>query len=125
MAFDSIASVAFARNVTQAPMRAVETPDRQARSTMDLLSSRLERQNMLIQTLLILLMEKNIITESEVQEWIHYVDGLDGKVDGRLAEDKRPLKCPACGRTSPPTAVQCMYCNAAFERSVVDARSRQ
>ena len=74
------------------------------------LQQKIERQNLIIQTLLMILLEKKVIYEEEFKEWMDYVDGLDGKVDGRLEENKGPVSCPECGRKNPPSAAKCQYC---------------
>lgn len=82
----------------------------QTQSSVDELTHRLEKQSLLIQTLLMILLEKKVIHESEFKEWMTYVDELDGKRDGRLKEDRSPVKCPSCGRNSPRTKGNCQYC---------------
>jgi hypothetical protein len=89
------------------------------------LESRLERQEMLIQTLLILLLEKGVIGQDELREWMAYVDGLDGRMDGRLREAAEPKSCSKCGRMSPATAIRCQYCDTPFSATGVDPRHRR
>ncbi len=83
-------------------------------SGIDDLTHRLEKQSLMIQTLLMILLEKNVIQESEFKEWMVYVDELDGKRDGRLREDRSPVKCPSCGRNSPRAKSNCQYCGQEF-----------
>jgi len=71
---------------------------------------RLERQSLLIQTLLMILLEKKVVDEAEFREWLDYVDELDGAKDGRLKEDRSPVACPACKRNNPRQASRCQYC---------------
>ncbi len=78
------------------------------------LQNRLERQNLLLQTLLRLLLKKGIIQEDEFKQWLAYVDQLDGKADGKLQEEKGTKACPACGRNSTLHAAKCQYCDAVF-----------
>lgn len=75
---------------------------------------RLDRQYLLIQTLLMILIEKKVIHEDEFVEWMDYVDELDGSKDGRLKETKTPQQCPKCKRRSPATATKCIYCAEDF-----------
>ncbi|MEQ8821669.1 MAG: hypothetical protein RLY93_15645 [Sumerlaeia bacterium] len=90
------------------------TVDTQARSSAQEMELKLERQNLVIQTLLMLLLEKGVIHDQEFREWLAYVDGLDGKVDGRVREDKSPVACPKCGRNSPRQSPSCQYCGEAL-----------
>ena len=85
---------------------------------------RLDRMHLVVQTLLTILAEKKIITEDEFRQWLHYVDELDGRRDGRLAEDKEPLVCGSCRRKSAHGSVKCQYCGAEYEARVF-ARSEQ
>jgi hypothetical protein len=78
------------------------------------LEVRLEQQNLLIQTLLMLLLEKKVIHEDEFKEWMIYVDELDGVRDGRVKAQQGPITCPSCKRNNPRTAVRCQYCGNEF-----------
>ena len=89
------------------------------------LQMRLERQNMVIQALLMLLVEKKVIGADEFEQWIEYVDGLDGRVDGRLAPDRSPQRCPRCQRNNSSTAVQCQYCGSEFQTRAMDRRHQR
>lgn len=81
---------------------------------LEQLEARVERQNLLIQTLLMLLLEKKVIGEEEFRKWLIYVDELDGKRDGRLKADNTPQECPKCHRKNQHKASQCMYCGEEF-----------
>lgn len=82
-------------------------------STIEL-EERLARQELLIQTLLRLLLEKKVIHQDEFKEWMDYVDSLDGARDGKLRAPKIALDCPSCGRMNKPNATRCMYCDHEF-----------
>ena len=86
----------------------------EARQAVDELSARLDRQNLLLQTLLRLLLEKGVIQEEEFKQWIAYVDALDGKADGKLQKEKGIKNCPVCGRVSQMDATKCQYCGAEY-----------
>jgi hypothetical protein len=97
---------------------------RAARGSIDQIEDRLERQNMVIQTLLMLLLEKKVIEEKEFREWMNYVDRLDGRADGKLRENIAPRSCPGCGRMNPAKAPQCQYCGHDLPRDVIDPRHK-
>ena len=104
--------VDFLLNARQAVSMTRSNPvDTQVRSTTQDLQIKIERQNLIIQTLLTVLMEKKIFDEDEFREWMNYVDGLDGRVDGKLAESQAPKACPKCKRINKPTAPRCQYCD--------------
>jgi hypothetical protein len=90
-------------------------PQRVPGSQIDALEARLERANLIIQTLLLLLLEKKVIHEDEFKEWMVYVDELDGQRDGKVKEEVAPFDCPECGRKNPHQAAKCIYCGHAFE----------
>lgn len=85
----------------------------------------IERQNLMIQTLLMILLEKQVIQEEEFREWLIYVDELDGVRDGRVREDKTPVACPKCHRNSPRTATKCIFCGHEFEVEFLARRPDQ
>ncbi len=87
------------------------------------LKSQVERQHLVIQTLLMLLLEKKVIDETELRQWMHYVDMLDGRHDGRLSEDRSPVACSACGRVSSATQLRCAYCGTELPTNMVDRRA--
>ena len=75
-------------------------------------NARLEKQDLLLQTLVRLLLEKGVIQRDELSRWVDYVDSLDGSVDGKLKSDRRPRECPKCRRKNSPQARHCQYCGA-------------
>lgn len=76
---------------------------------------RLERTTLVLQTLMMILLEKNLVQENELREWLVYVDQLDGTQDGRLREDKTPTECPNCKRKTPRLISRCIYCGQQME----------
>ena len=60
------------------------------RNSIDALEMRIDRQNLVIQTLLILLLEKKVFDEAECRKWRDYADNLDVRADGRLKESSLP-----------------------------------
>jgi hypothetical protein len=76
---------------------------------------RLERTTLVLQTLMMILLEKNLVQENELREWLVYVDQLDGTQDGRLREDKTPVECPKCKRKTPRLISRCIYCGQSIE----------
>lgn len=98
-------------------MRSSQTVDTTSRSNLEALNQKVDRQNLIIQTLLMILVEKKVIHEDEFKEWMDYVDEMDGVRDGKLREDKSPTQCAQCGRKSPAGATKCIYCGADFEQN--------
>lgn len=86
-------------------------------SGVDLLTLQktVEQQQLVLQTLLMLLLEKKVIEDQEFKQWLQYVDGLDGKVDGKIEAERKPQACPACNRINARNAPRCQYCGQAFE----------
>jgi hypothetical protein len=115
MAFVTAAAASHAYHAANNALAKTTRVDPQARGSIDTLQLRVERQDMIIQTLLMILLEKKVIHEDEFKEWMVYVDELDGARDGRLKEDKSPVVCPGCGRNSPRMAPKCVYCGHLFE----------
>lgn len=76
------------------------------------LQSQVARLHMQVQTLARLLIAKGVMEEAELDEWMTYVDSLDGVADGRLKMTKAPRICESCKRTNSPNAVSCQWCGA-------------
>jgi len=100
-----------------------ERPSNPQRTTVNQSSERaalmeleriIQRQGLMIETLSRLLLAKGVVQEAELDQWMDYVDGLDGATDGRLRARKVPLTCPSCNRNNPPTLTKCMYCGKEF-----------
>lgn len=78
------------------------------------LKTRVEQQNLLLQTLLRVLLAKGTIEKQEFARWMEQVDELDGVRDGRLGKERGTKQCPACNRTNTLKAMRCQYCGADF-----------
>lgn len=100
-------------------------PGASGSATVAELQNMIGRQQLIIQSLLMLLLEKQVIDKDELAKWVEYVDQLDGKADGKLNADKSPVQCPKCGRTSPATVQRCLYCNAVLGDGILDRRAGQ
>lgn len=83
------------------------------------LDQRVARQDLMLQTLVRLLLEKNVIARDEFAQWLRYVDALDGREDGKLGADAAFKTCPKCKRTSPAKVFKCQYCGAGFPDSIM------
>jgi len=97
----------------------VSTQDGKARSKIDALTRRVDRQDLIIHTLIGILLEKHNFTEDEFKEFIIKVDELDGVRDGKRAKPKRgPVECPSCHTKNSPDAAKCVMCGHAIEVDV-------
>ena len=65
--------------------------DRECQDVTDLLAI-VEEQNLVLQTLLAILLDKGILTEEEFRTWAGRCDELDGEKDGRLKHGSSPIK---------------------------------
>jgi len=83
------------------------------------LKERIERQNLIIQTLIVMLLDKGVITEDDFRETARRVDMCDGERDGRLSEDKSLAPCPDCRGLNPNTATKCAHCGAALDPELI------
>lgn len=91
---------------------AAESAARRAESATERLEDQLERQALLIQSLLELCARKNLISEQELREVVNEIDLSDGRLDGKLRPRPGPRSCPDCGKVNGRHAVTCMYCSA-------------
>jgi len=79
-------------------------------SDVEHLRTLIGQQNLIIQTLLALLLEKGVIREDEFNDWAQKMDQLDGTRDGKLAEDPSTVVCTTCGCVNPHDATECADC---------------
>ena len=79
-------------------------------SDIESLQEMVEQQNLVIQTLLVLLLDKGVIMEEEFNDWAKKMDELDGVRDGRLSEDRSQIKCPDCAHKNPHGSTKCEEC---------------
>ena len=82
----------------------------------------IDHQHLLLQTLLMLLLEKKVIEDQEFKQWMSYVDGLDGRTDGKIEAEKGPVTCPGCRRVNPRNVPKCQYCGQIFEMDFLARR---
>jgi len=104
-------------------MRSFSQPyDDVVETDVEVLQRRLDQQNLVIQTLLALLLEKGVVKEDEFREWVKRMDQLDGARDGKLAEDRSEAPCPSCGKPNVRTASKCRHCGEELEPDLVPPR---
>jgi len=106
--------------VTSQPSSAKE-PD----SNVVELRSQIARLHMQVQTLARLLIAKGVMDEKELDEWMNYVDSLDGVADGRLRIARKPQTCPSCNRANPPQAAKCQWCGEGLTSGFLDSADGQ
>ncbi len=81
------------------------------------LEHRIAQLHLQVQTLARLLVAKGAVSERELDEWMEFVDEMDGRRDGKLAQARSPKNCPGCGRMNPVKAVRCLYCDIDLPRT--------
>jgi hypothetical protein len=81
-------------NAARALVKAFTPEEEEARECQDVtdLLALIEEQNLVLQTLLAVLLEKEILTEEEFRKWAAQCDELDGAKDGRLKQGSSPIK---------------------------------
>lgn len=75
----------------------------------------LERQALIIQTLLTFCERKGLFNEQEFREMMNEIDLSDGYHDGKFKPQHGPQTCADCGKINGRHAVGCMYCGAVLE----------
>lgn len=106
-------------NAARTLMRSFAPDDTDECSDIERLKMRIDQQNLCIQTLLVLLLEKGIIREDEFNGWARRMDEIDGVRDGRLSADTAPVRCPGCGYESSHDATECSECGQELEPRLV------
>lgn len=85
---------------------------RRAENATAFLKDALDRQALIIRSLLTMCERKGIFKEEELREIMNEIDLSDGKLDGKFTPQAQPRSCPSCGKTNGKRAVSCMYCGA-------------
>lgn len=88
---------------------------RRAENALARLEDAMDRQALIIRTLLSICEKKGLFNEPEFREFMNDVDLSDGRLDGKFKPQATPRACPACGKTNGKRAVTCMYCGVPLE----------
>jgi hypothetical protein len=89
---------------------------RRAENAMARMEDALDRQALIIRTLLTACEKKGLFNEAEFRELVNEVDLSDGRLDGKYKPQQGPVGCPSCGKTNGKRAVTCMYCGVPLEQ---------
>lgn len=82
------------------------------------LRDQVERQALLIRSLLLVLDRRGLTNEDDFREIMEEVDLSDGRRDGRY-RPLGPLKdCPRCSKVNKKRAVVCLYCGTKLPQDV-------
>ncbi|MBK8205746.1 MAG: zinc-ribbon domain-containing protein [Planctomycetes bacterium] len=93
---------------------------RKAESAMARLEDLIDRQMLVIRSLLTMCEKKGLFNEPEFRELMNEVDLSDGRLDGKFKPEAAPQNCPSCGKVNGKRAVTCMYCGVPLEgRSIL------
>ncbi|MBX3458397.1 MAG: zinc ribbon domain-containing protein [Planctomycetes bacterium] len=88
---------------------------RRAENAMVRLEDAIDRQALIIRTLLSICEQKGVFNEAEFKQLMNDVDLSDGRLDGKFKPQATPRACPSCGKTNGKRAVTCMYCGVPLE----------
>ena len=83
------------------------------------LERRLDQQALLLQALAKLLLEKGVVSEPELKQWMERVDAEDGARDGRRRRKGGVVLCPKCARKSRAGSTSCQFCGAELPREAI------
>ncbi|MEM7232376.1 MAG: hypothetical protein AAF517_09390 [Planctomycetota bacterium] len=99
-------------SVSRSRSRSKRTEDR-----VQELESQIGELALFNQTLLRMLIEKDVCTPSEFTNLFQMVDLEDGVADGRVTPERVPGQCSSCRRKMPKNKAKCMYCGWTAEAS--------
>ncbi len=91
-----------------------ESAARRAENATARLEDQLQRQALIIRSLLEMCSKKGLFNTDEFRELVTEIDLSDGKLDGKYKPMAGPRNCPNCGKVNGKTAMTCMYCQAAL-----------
>ncbi len=92
---------------------------RSARSMSERVGDALDRQALIIRTILTFCERKGLFKEDEFRELMNEIDLSDGHLDGKYRPQHGPQTCPSCGKTNGKRAVSCMYCGTQLDERPV------
>lgn len=103
----------FARIERETTRNAVEAEAaaRRAEGALERLEDQIQRQALIIRSLLEACTRKDVFSEQEFRELVNEIDLSDGKADGKYKPQPGPRRCPKCGKINGRSAVSCMYCS--------------
>ena len=87
-----------------------------AENALTNLQDGLDRQALVIRTLLTACEKAGLFNEAQFRELLDEVDISDGRLDGKFRPQPSPRDCPSCSKVNSKRAVSCMYCGAILER---------
>ncbi|MBZ0136970.1 MAG: hypothetical protein K8I27_11410 [Planctomycetes bacterium] len=88
---------------------------RRAENALARLEDALDRQGLIIRTLLTACEKSGLFNEAGFRELMNEIDLSDGRLDGKYKPQATPQSCPNCGKTNGKRAVSCMYCGVQLE----------
>jgi hypothetical protein len=91
-----------------------QTEAQKTAKKLDHLQRRVDRAELLLESLYRLVSEKNVVTADEFRLMVARVDLEDGIEDGRIGPDRnrRAPKCPECSRAINRKRTHCVFCGA-------------
>jgi len=105
----------YNNTATQQAANDATSAARRAENALARLEDALDRQALVIRTLLTACEKAGMFNESTFRELMNDVDLSDGRLDGKFKPQAGPRECHACGKTNGKRAVTCMYCGVPLE----------
>jgi hypothetical protein len=105
----------MAQRTGMAADRASATAEK-VQSRVELIQMDVDRLLMITEALWIMLRDEHGYTDEQLIQKVQEIDMRDGRLDGRVARQAAPLKCPKCGRVMPVNRPTCMFCGAVSTR---------
>lgn len=94
-----------------------ESAARRAENVTAHLQDQLERQALIMRSLLTACEKAGIFTEDQFRELVTEIDLSDGRLDGKYKPQQQgPMICAGCGKPNGKRAMKCMYCGAVLEQ---------
>jgi hypothetical protein len=88
---------------------------RRAENALSRLEDTIDRQMLVIRTLLTACEKAGLFNEQQFRELMNDVDLSDGRLDGKFKPQAGPRECSNCGKPNGKRAVTCMYCGNPLE----------
>lgn len=114
----ALTSLAAEHKVARAEAAEASRAASRAEAAMYALQDQLDRQALLIRSLLLLLDRRGLTNEDEFREILEEVDLSDGRRDGKYKPLASPKTCPQCNKANNKRAVVCIYCGSKLQHEV-------
>lgn len=106
--------------VASATANAASASARDAKTEVGILKAEVDRLLMITEALWTILQEEHGYNDDKLVNRINEIDLRDGHLDGRVAKQGGPAKCPNCQKSLSKRHHRCLYCGTVVTPGTFD-----